>query len=228
MSFAQDIGKLNLQKDKLIGNCTNQYFTGFVIELDSSYTEIDRATLFNQFPRVGTVNFKNRIDISTEFTVTERAGFPQIMFRFKSDYLTFDNLKIESQRISFTIDDDPEVPVTESDVRIIRITKNLLSDEKYWNKEDDRNCDDDLANKSYSLYCALRMSSLEVEEKYNHRNAALQKLRHLINEKYPNRKWNHRLMDFNNMKETEYEDIVNMLNDIEEYFIMELHYKNEK
>ena len=225
--FGQNIGTLNLQNDKLIGNCENKYFTGFIIELDSIYTEIDSSELFKQFPRVGKINFKNRILIPTEFTITKRAGIPQIMFRFKSDYLTFDKLKIESQSISFTVNEDPIVPVTEDDLKIIRLTKSLLSEEQYWNKEDDRECGDDIANKSYSLYCALRISSLEIEEKYNHRNAALQKLRHLIDKKYPDRKWNHRLMDFNNMKEIEYEEILDILNEIEEEFIIELNNKNE-
>ncbi len=220
--LGQDNGKLVLEQNKLIGDCQNKYFTGFVIELDSNYAEIDALNFLNQFPRIGKINFKNRIQIPTEFTITERAGFPQIMFRFRSDYLTFDNLKIENQSISFTIDHDPEVPVTESDLKIIRAARSLLSEEKYWNKQDDRSCVDDLVNKTYSIYCALRISSLEIEEKYNHRNAALQKLRHLIHEKYPKRKWNHRLMDFNNMEETKFEDIEKILNDIEQYFIEEL------
>jgi len=226
-SISQDIGTLTLKKDKLIGTCENKYYTGFLIKLDSSYTEIDSLILFSQFPRVGTINFKNRIDIPTEFILTERAGFSQIMFRFKNDYLTFDNLKIENQSILFTVDNDPVVPATEDDLKIIRLAKSLLSEEKYWNKKDDRTCSDDLANKSYSLYCALRISSLEIEEKYNHRNAVLQKLRHLIQEKYPNRKWNHRLMDFNNMEETKYKDILNILTQIEEDFVTEIDSKKK-
>jgi len=115
--------------------------------------------------------------------------------------------------------------VTEEDLQIIRIAKKLLSEEKYWNKEGDRKCDDDLVNKSYSLYCALRLSSLEIENRYNHRNAVLQKSRHLIASKYPNRKWKHRLNDYNNMEETSYKDIVNTLDEIEHSFIQALNQK---
>ena len=77
------------------------------------------------------------------------------------------------------------------------------------------------------MYCALRFASLEIENRYNHRNAVLQKLRHLIEEKYPNRKWDHRLMDYNNLEETNYEDIVQMLDEIENAFIQELKLKKE-
>jgi len=224
-SFGQNDGKLNLKENKLTGSCENKYLTGFEIELDTIYQKLDSTTLFTQLPRIGKINFKNRFEIPTEFTLTERAGYSQIMFRFKNDYLIFDNLKIEDQSISFTINHDPEVPVTKDDLKIIHIAKKLLSEEKYWNKTDDRNCEDDLANKSFSLYCALRIASLEVENKYNHRNAVLQKLRHLIELKYLGKKWRHRLKDFNNMEETSYEDIVNILNEIEEGFIQELSLK---
>lgn len=226
--FGQSNGELLLRQDRLVGKCENKYFTGFEIELDTTYSLIDSITFFNQFPRIGTISFKNKFVIPTEFTITKRAGFNQIMFRFKSDYLTFDNLEIRNQSIVFTIDNDPIVPVTENDLRIIRLAKSLLSEELYWNKEDDRKCDDDLSNQRYSLYCALRIASLEVEEKYNHRNAVLQKLRHLIKEKYSDKRLKHRLMDFNNMEGIEYEDIVNILNEIEKEFIVELATKNGK
>lgn len=220
--IAQDVGKLVLEKNKIVGQTENPYFTGFEIELDTIYTSLDSASLFSQLPRVGKINFKNRIQIPTEFTLTERSGYPQIMFRFKNDYLTFDHMQIERTSLIFTINEDPEVPVTNDDLKIIQITQELLSEELYWHKNDDRNCEDDLSNKSYSLYCALRIASLEVENRYNHRNAALQKLRHLIELKYPNRKWNHRMMDFNNMEETDYQDIIEILKEIEDEFLLEL------
>lgn len=215
---AQHPGQLHLKDQKLIGSCDNPYFTGFIIELDSVYETIDSSTLFDQLPRIGTIHFKNRKYIPTEFTLTKRAGFPQVMFRFKSTYLTFDKLRIEENNISFTLDDDPTVPVTDSDLVIIKLAQQLISEAKFWHKEDDRVCTDDLAKKSYSIYCALRIASLEIENNYNHRNASLQKLRHLIEDQYPNRKWNHRLMDYNNMEETSFLDIVNMLQTIEREF----------
>lgn len=218
----QDFGSLHLSQDRLTGKCDNQYFTGFEIELDSSYALIDSTLLFSQLPRIGTINFKNRIDIPTEFTLTERAGYPQIMFKFRTSYYTFDHLRIDSQSISFTMDDDPVVPPTQDDLSIIQLAKKLLASEENWNHNDDRNCEDDLANNSYSLYCALRLATLEVENRYNHRNAALQKLRHLIASKFPDRKWNHRFMEFNNMKETKFEDIVGILDSIEKDFVEEL------
>ena len=218
----QSSGELILKGDKLIGTSENKFFVGFEIELDTIYTSIDSILLFRQLPRIGTINFRNKFESPTEYTLTSRAGFSQIMFRFKNNYYTLDNLNFGKESITFYVDDDPDVPVTKNDLKIITIAKSLLSSIEKWNKADDRVCNDDLSSNSYSLYCALRIASLEVEERYNHRNAVLQKLRHLIEEKYPGRKWNHRLMDFNNMEATSHEDVLNILNEIEEAFILSL------
>jgi len=224
--FAQDGAELFLDNNKLTGSCHNPYFTAFEIELDSAYKRIDSITLFKQLPRLGILNFKNKTNISTEYTLTNRAGYAQIMFRFKSNWYTFDNLKISHKSISFSIDTDPIIPGTLGDLEIVKLTKKILSEEKYWNRVDDRQCVDDIANKSYSLYCALRIASLQVEEKYNHRNASLQSLRHIIQEKYPNRKWKHRLMDFNNMEETTYHVIMKTLDLIEHQFEEDINSRN--
>lgn len=221
-TIGQDSSTLMLYADRLEGTCENPYFTGFEIELDTIYQSIDSSILFSSLPRIGKINFKNKVDIPTEFTLTDRAGYPQIMFRFRNDYLTFDHLRIEDDAIHFSVDENPEVPATINDLKIVRLAKKLLSDEKYWNENDDRSCEDDIVNRSFSLYCAVRISSLQVNNYYNHRGATLQKLRHLIARKYPNKKWNHRLRDFNNMKETNYDLVKDILDEIELSFIKEL------
>ena len=73
---------------------------------------------------------KNRVKIPTEFTLTNRSGAPQLLFRFRYNYLTFDHLRIEDKSISFIINNDPEVPATEDDLKIIQLAKQLLSEEK--------------------------------------------------------------------------------------------------
>ena len=220
--LTQDVGSLSLNENKLEGTCSSPYYTAFEIEMPHDYTVLDSNAFYEQFPRVGKILFKNKVEIPTEYTITNRAGHPQIMFRFRNNYITFDSLIFENQVVRFLVDDDPVVPVTEDDLQIIQLAKSMLSEEKYWNENGGRNCSDDLGNKSYSIYCAIKIASLEVENHYNHRNAALQKLRHLIELKFPDRKWNHRLMDFNNMDEVEYSDIVYILDEIENDFIEEL------
>jgi len=97
--------------------------------------------LFSQLPRMGFINFKNVRKIPTEFTISKRAGYAQMMFRFKSSWYTFDNIEFEKNAINFSIDLDPDIPKTEDDLKILRLAKQILSEEKYWNKEDDRSCE---------------------------------------------------------------------------------------
>ncbi|MBT8269864.1 MAG: hypothetical protein KJN59_11640 [Bacteroidia bacterium] len=49
-----------------------------------------------------------------------------------------------------------------ADLEILQRADALLSDPSKWNKNDDQECDDDTANKTYSLYCALVKASEEV------------------------------------------------------------------
>jgi len=39
--YGQNQAKLVLEQNKMIGSCENQYYTGFEIELDTSYSAID-------------------------------------------------------------------------------------------------------------------------------------------------------------------------------------------
>jgi len=48
------------------------------------------------------------------------------------------------------------------DLEILKRADALLSDSSKWNKNDDRECDDDNINESYSLYCALAKASEEI------------------------------------------------------------------
>ena len=46
-------------------------------------------------------------------------------------------------------------PVTTEDLRILERADALLKDELGWNRNDDRECDDDRATGKWSLFCAL-------------------------------------------------------------------------
>jgi hypothetical protein len=62
-----------------------------------------------------------------------------------------------------------------------------------WNRADTRDCSADA--KTFSLYCALEKATNEVSGKFEHRGAAMQEARFVIDESAPNRKnYEHRLM----------------------------------
>jgi len=111
-----------------------------------------------------------------------------------------------------------EQPVTEADLRILQRADVLLKDPASWNHYDDRLCDDDEATGKRSLFCALKKADTEELGSYEHRNIALQEVRFAIEDATRDRqdalrhfRLPHRLMDFNNLPETRFEDIHNVL-----------------
>jgi len=65
-------------------------------------------------------------------------------------------------------------PVTADDLRILQKADELLSGESVWNRQDDRDCDDDEKTVKRSLFCALQRACFDVLGDYDHRRVALQ------------------------------------------------------
>jgi len=111
-------------------------------------------------------------------------------------------------RASASNGDDPDArpPVTKADVRIVQRAREILNSQSKWNRADTRECPADA--KTFSLYCALEKATNEVSGKFEHRGAAMQEARFVIDDIAPNRKnYNHRLMDYNNDPTTTFADI---------------------
>ena len=111
-------------------------------------------------------------------------------------------------------------PATADDLRILRRADALLGDASVWNRDDDRVCDDDEASGKRSLFCALQKADREILGEYQHRNVALQEVRFVIQDGRQTemviralRRFSlpHRLMDFNNLPETRFEDVKQVL-----------------
>jgi len=103
--------------------------------------------------------------------------------------------------------DDPEArpPVSKADVRIVQRAREILKSPLVWNRADTRVCPADA--KTFSLYCALEKATNEVSGKFEHRGAAMQEARFVVDEIAPNRKnYEHRLMDYNNDPTTTFAD----------------------
>jgi hypothetical protein len=97
-------------------------------------------------------------------------------------------------------------PVTKADLEIAKLAKQILDSPAKWNRADNRKCPAEA--KTFSLYCALEKATDEVSGKFEHRGAAMQEARFVIDAVAPNRKnYNHRLMDYNNDPATTFADI---------------------
>jgi hypothetical protein len=111
--------------------------------------------------------------------------------------------------------DDPRAkpPVTKADIEIVKRARHILSSPAQWNRADTRQCP---ANqKTFSLYCALEKATEEVSAHFEHRGAAMQEARFVIDDIAPNRNYDHRLMAYNNDPTTTFAGIQKVFNLLE-------------
>src|SRR5262249_47187053 len=108
---------------------------------------------------------------------------------------------LNAQDSKFSGPSNADPPVSEGDIRIVQRAREILSSPAKWNRADNRECS--ATQKTYSLYCALEKATREVSEKFEHRGAAMQQARFVIDEVLAKgNHYEHRLMDFNNDPKT--------------------------
>lgn len=100
-------------------------------------------------------------------------------------------------------------PVTADDLRVLLRADELLASAAVWNRHDTRTCTP--ADTTWSLYCALHRASTEVFGEYRHRAVALQEVRFAVETVTKGQELAHRLMDYNNLPTTRFEDIKRVL-----------------
>jgi len=96
-------------------------------------------------------------------------------------------------------------PITKADLQIVKRAREIVDSPSKWNRADNRECP--AGAKTFSLYCALQMATIEVRGKTDHRGAALQEARFVIDEISADRNYQHRLMNYNNDPTTTFADI---------------------
>ena len=104
-------------------------------------------------------------------------------------------------------EDDPDAhpQVTQTDIKIVKRARQILDSPSKWNRVDNRVCPTD--EKTFSLYCALEKATKDVTGKFEHRGAAMQEARFVVEELAPGKDYHHRLMDYNNDPATTFADV---------------------
>ena len=112
------------------------------------------------------------------------------------------------------VNNDPSdvapVPTIE-DIQILRRADTLLSDASKWNHFGDRECDP--VAQSWNLYCVVHRASVDVTHRFEHRSAAMQEVRWVVDDRTRGIELQHRLMDYNNLPTTTFADIKAVLAD---------------
>jgi hypothetical protein len=107
--------------------------------------------------------------------------------------------------LKFIIHAEVEVAPSKLDFLIVRRADEILVSENVWNREDNRKCSKEAT--IWSIYCALRLASVEVSGGSHHRRPALQVVRKIVLGRAKNRGYRHSLMDYNNDESTHIEDV---------------------
>jgi hypothetical protein len=156
------------------------------------------------------------------------------LFLLSAQAVTAQKPLLKNYHLDFVISDmaplveaDNDLNFYISDLVIIQRADSLLSDTARWNRQDDRDCGDDIANGKYSLFCALYKASIDVAGEYLHRRTVMQAIRFIIGKDFRSRFNHHRLMDFNNNPETTFQDVKEVLKKTREIIISQLNEKEE-
>jgi len=123
-------------------------------------------------------------------------------------------LVVSDAGLTLAWDDGAEAAPSQTDLEILAAARALLSSEGVWDREDDRNCEND--DSLSSVYCALARSATAAMGRYQHRQPAIQAVRRVIGEAWPERIVDHRLMNFNNDPRTTLADVVQLFDLAEE------------
>lgn len=202
--------------DRLEGE--SEFLKGYTISMDLSREMLgnqwSKETLFalvRDFDVIGTLTYPDGRTAPIWYEIVHYRGTEDIYMKSSLGYFLLEYMTAGCCDLNFAIYWWYHPPATEADVQIILKTEQLLSDPDDWHKDDDRECSDDFENNLWSLFCALKYSSLEIAGEYNHHNTAIQTTRFVIDKIVPDHEFAHTLMDYNNTPTTTHEDILCVL-----------------
>ena len=141
----------------------------------------------------------------TRFEVVEDTRIAKLPF----GWFALQSARSDENGLFLSIAADKQLPPTGDDIRILERARALLSDERHWDKQDDRTCRPN--PERWSLFCALMQATEEVSGGVHYRQPALQAAREVLNEVGGNRLGKHRLMDYNNHPDTTLEEVHQLL-----------------
>ena len=155
--------------------------------------------------------FSNSKKTEIKYSLIPYNDSTTVFMKTSNGWYPWDKFRIENRKLIFSYDYWYCPPITKTDLEILDLSFDYLKDSINWNQADDRKCDNDKSENIWSLFCAIKIASIEKYGEYNHRGAVIQTTRFVIDELYPNHGYAHTIMDFNNDTSTKFEDIINVL-----------------
>ena len=139
-----------------------------------------------------------------EISTYQYSSGPELIIRTGA-WHTLLEFAVSDDGLRLAWDEGVEAPPSQTDLDIFLAARNLLGDEELWDREDDRDCEND--GSLISLYCALARATTAEMGRYQHRQPAMQAVRRVIAAEWSERVVDHRLMNFNNDPRTTLADV---------------------
>ncbi len=223
-----------IKNNKLIGVC--EFLSGFIFSMDlksDTLIEIpekdDLFSIIKNKKIKGTLRYPNNRITDIDYEIVTHRGFEDIYMKSTLGYFIWEMLDIKKDEISIAIYWWYCPPASKTDLEILNMTDSLLSDPNNWHQNDDRKCENDIENNSWSLFCALKHASIEKAKEYNHHNTAVQTARFVIDDMQANHNYEHTLMDFNNNPTISHKEIIKVIEESKKRIKKELeNIKNKK
>ena len=202
--------------DRLEGG--SEFLKGFTISIDISRELLEDGlsvdavfSLVRSRDIAGTLTYPNGKMTEITYEIVRHKKVEDIYMKTSLGYFIWEYISARDDTLNFAIYWWYHPPATGLDLEIIEMAEMLLADSSSWNRNDDRKCTDDGENNTWSLFCALKHSSIVKTGEYNHHNTAMQTARFVIDELVPDHGFSHTLMDFNNAPSTGHRDILHVL-----------------
>jgi catechol 2,3-dioxygenase-like lactoylglutathione lyase family enzyme len=172
---------------------------------DPSTTFADVQAFFTALEARVVKNGAADLDDGTDDVEIEMYAHGAGVIRTYRGWFPVANMTMANGSPRFEIDLRDEVPPNDLDRQIIQRAAALITSDAVWNRADNRKCPD--GARTVSLYCAEQQATIEVTGGFHHRRPALELVRVIVEERSKDKKYNHRLMDYNNDPTTTLADI---------------------
>ncbi len=105
----------------------------------------------------------------------------------------------------FQVDIAAEIPPSALDREILKRAAATISSDAVWNRADNRKCP--ATATTWSIYCAVERAEIELAGAAHHRRPAQELVREIIEARTKEKKYEHRLMEYNNDPSTTLADV---------------------
>lgn len=145
----------------------------------------------------------------TRFDVIEPTGNSRGVAKMPFGWFYLVSEKMPGHGMTLVIDGNKQVPPSQDDIVIIQKALSMLSSDAAWNRHDTRKCDPKAQKQS--LFCALKIATIETTGGLQYRQPALQAVRQEVAKVFGSQVKKHRLMEYNNNPNTTLADVHQVL-----------------